>query len=509
VYLKSERELFSGRRPFWWARLVMVAALLAGGGYAVYRGYQRFAEPLAAGATPTPMPTPTPSAAVFAAQGEEAYWGGSTADAIAAYQAALDLEPHQTELYLELARLLTFEGRPERGLEMARQALSRQPENALGWALLGQAYDWLGMTRQAVTYCQRAVDLDPTLAEAYAYLAEALVDAGQWFDATQAIETAMQLDPTNAVVMRNRAYVQENQGNYYGAIQAYRQAAEAHPHLVHLHLAVGRNALAVADLATARAAYEAAVEIDPDHALSLAMLGWTQLLAGDYAAARPNLTGAVERDPYLSDAYGYLGTLYFHQRNYEDAIIAFRPAIEYAEARARRRTALFVITEEAIDGLGTTPQGPDVAVAEFVHPHDPHAPLRGVFRAAERVAGGELKMGVGGRIRLDVLSGRYTLSMTGIPPVPSGKVYVGWFRNLNTPEGELVRTEPIFPAPDGRVEISAATGRVRGASVLMINNYALSHYLLSQCEEALPLIELALRINPGDEQALGTLSLCR
>jgi tetratricopeptide (TPR) repeat protein len=509
VYLKSERALFRGQRRLWWVRLLLIAALLGGGGYAVRSAYQRIVEPLTAGSTPTPMPTPTPAAGYYVAQGEEAYWQGSIADAIAAYQTALDLEPNQTDLYLELAQLLTYQGRPERGLEMVRQALSRQPENALGWALLGLTYDWLGLTRQAVTYCRRAVDLDPTLPEAYAYLAEALVDDGQWFAANQAMETALQLNPTHPVVMRNRAYVLESQGNYYSAIQAYREAAATHGHLVHLHLGIGRNALAVADLQTARVAYEAAVEVDPEHALALAMLGWTQLLGGDYTAARPNLDRALELDPTLPDAYGYLGTLYFHQRNYEDAIVAFRPAIEYAEARSRRRTVHFLITEEPIDGIGLTPQGPEVAVADFVHPADPLAPLRGGFRAAERVAGGELKMGVGGRIRFDVLSGRYTLSLTGIPPAPSGKVYIGWFYDLNTPEGDLVRTEPIFPAPDGRVEVSAATGRVKGPSVLMINSYALSHYLMGECEEAMPLIELALRINPGDEQALGTLSLCR
>jgi tetratricopeptide (TPR) repeat protein len=306
VYLKSERELFRGRPPFWWVKLLVVVALLGGGGYAVYGAYERFAEPLVGGSTPTPMPTPTPAAGYYLAQAEEAYWGGSVNAAIAAYQMALDLEPHQTVLYLELARLLTYEGRPERGLEMARQALSRQPENALGWALLCLTHDWLGLTGRAVTYCRRAVDLDPTLPEAYAYLAEALVDDGQWFEANQAMETALQLDPTNAVVMRNRAYVLESQGNYYGAIQAYRDAAAVHDQLVSLYLAIGRNALAVADLPTARAAYEAAVEIDPQHALSLAMLGWTRLLAGDYTSARPNLIAALEYDPYLPDAYGYL-----------------------------------------------------------------------------------------------------------------------------------------------------------------------------------------------------------
>ncbi len=101
---------------------------------------------------------PHPSAGYYAVPGRRGL-EGSVSAAIAGYQRALDLDPHQTELYLELARLLIYNGQAERGLEMARQALTRQPENGRAWALLGLACDWLGMTGQAVAYCQKAVEL--------------------------------------------------------------------------------------------------------------------------------------------------------------------------------------------------------------------------------------------------------------------------------------------------------------------------------------------------------------
>ncbi len=521
MYLKTDRELFRQGRRFRWVRILMVLFVLAGGGYLVYRvfggldpsragdftGAVDFTGPLGFTGvthnTPTPMPTSTPTAGFYLSQAEEAYWQGSTAEAISAYQRALDMEPNQTHLYLELAWLLTYYGQPERGLEMARQAVVRQPENARAWALLGMAYDWLDLTEQAVIFCEKAVDLDPTLPEAYAYLAEAYIDDGQWHAANEAIATALELDAENVVVLRNHAYVMEYQGNYSAAIAGYRDALEVNDRLVHLYLAMGRNYGALGNLVSARGAFEAAVEVDPKHALALDRLGWTQLLLGDYSSARENLSVALEHDPDSPDAHGHLATLYFHQRNYEDAIEFFGPAVRFGEARARRRTVLFLITEEDINAIGAEPRGSEIAYAQFVHPSEIQTPMRGEFRAVEGGAP------IQGRVRFDVVSGRYQIFASNMSPPPSGRVYIGWFLRLLYPEGTVVRTEPIYPAPDGLVEMSGETGAVKGPPIENYYNYALSHYLLNECDQAMPMIEIALRIDPEDANARRTLELCQ
>lgn len=515
MYLKSEKELFRRRHNFPWGWILLVLLLVGGAIYAIYSMLPLLAEQLGLDAfsvvvaTATPMPTPTPAAGYYAALAEEAVMEGSVARAVAAYQQSLDMEPNQPELYLDLARLLIYDSQPERGLEMARQALIRQPENARAWALLGLAYDWLGLTGQAVAYCQHAVELDPTLPEAYAYLAEAYIDDGQWSAANATIATAARLAPDNVDVLRNQAYVLENQGNYYGAMEGYREALPANDMILQLYLSIGRNAGALGDLVRARQAYESAVDVDPNHALARDRLGLTQLLMGDYDNARINLLASLEADPFLPDAYAHLGTLYFQQRAYEDAIEMFGPAVEYGEARSRRRTTLFIITLEPTDSVGAAPQGPEIAYAQFVHPIHFDAPLRGEFKMLD--AGG-LEEGVApvtGQIRLNVISGLYSLNLTGMPPAPAGRVYVGWFRQLLSPEGNLIHTDPLFPTPDGRVDAKGATGTVKGPSVEVYYSYALCYYLLDECDLALPLIDTALRLDPGNETALQTRDLCR
>ncbi len=501
MYLKSERELYRRRRraPL---RLLITALFFAVGGYVLYHMLRLQGGPLAEISTPTPVPTPTRAALSYVAEAEEAYWDGRLGEAITAYQQALDLEPNQTDLYLELSRLLTFYGQPERGLEMAREAVRRQPENARAWALLGMAYDWLGLPYEAINTIERAVGLDPTLPEAYAYLAEAYIDAGNWFEANSAIATAIELDEKNVDALRNQGYVLENQGNYSGAIEAYRRGLEVHNKLAHLHLAIGRNAAALGNYALALEAYKDAVEADPGNATALDRLGWTYVLLGEYGKAQPLLEKAISLNPALPEAHGHLATLLFQNRNYEDAIEAFKPALRYGEARSRRRTVFFVVTEEEAGAVGPLPGGREIARAAFIHPAEFEMPLRGILSGAGEAAG------VSGRIRLDVMNGRYTLEMMNVPPAPPGKAYVGWFVPLMTPERTRVRTAEMLPTPDGRMQLAGETGPVKGPPIENYYSLALCYYLLDECDKARPYIEIALRIDPDDANAQQTWRLC-
>ncbi len=501
MYLKSDRDLYRRRRRIPWFQLLLFMVFLGIVVYITYLFLLRSEASIVVPNTPTPMPTSTPSPVLYVAQAEEAYWEGQMGAAMTAYQRALDVEPNQSEVYLELSRLLTFYGQPERGLLMAKEALRRQPENARAWALVGMAYDWLGLPYEAVRACERARDLAPTLPQVYAYLAEAYIDTGNWFGANEAIATAMELDDTNVDVLRNYGYVLENQGNYYGAIEAYREALEVHPNLPHIYMSIGRNAGALDNLFLARDTYEAAVEIDPSNAAALDRLGWTYLLLGEYDKAQQRLNQALDINPMLADAYGHLATLYFQQRNYEDAIEAYAPAIRYGEARSRRRTVFFLITEETLGAVGDTPSESELARAEFVHPIDFGAPLRGTFE-------GQGGSPVRGHIRFDVMNGRYEFHLTGVPPVPPDKMYFGWFVPLLTPEQTQVRTQEIFPKSDGTVNISGNTGTVTGPAIENYYMLALCHYFLDDCAKAIPYIETALRIDPNDANALQTLNLC-
>jgi tetratricopeptide (TPR) repeat protein len=475
--------------------------------------------------TPTPSPTPTRAPVSYITEAEEAYQEGQLSKAIVAYQQALNLEPNQTALYVDLARLLIFEGKAVRGAQMAREAIRRQPKNVRAWAVLGMAYDWLGLPEEAIRTCQKALDFAAddvpeapsasALPEVYAYLAEAYIDAGNWVDANATIERALEIGEDQVDVLRNYGWVLEMQGNYGGAIEAYQEALAIHPYLVHIHMAVARNAQALGNYSMALASYKTAAEIDQDNPVALDMLGWTQLLQGDYEDAQENLELVVEIAPEFFRAYGHLGTLYFQNRNYEDAIEAFKPAIRYSEAQTRRNTVFFVLTLEPLGDVGSAPVGEEVARGEFVHPIALDSPLRAeVSSVSERTSDrsgdilSEAEGAIHGWVRLDVMNGRYVINLRGLSPAPEGRHYIGWFLPMRSPERALVHTASIEPSPTGDVELNGETGAVKGAPIEQYYTLALCYYFLDQCDQAQPYIRVALRIDPNDANARQALRLC-
>jgi tetratricopeptide (TPR) repeat protein len=325
---------------------------------------------------------------------------------------------------------------------------------------------------------------------------------GNWFAANEQIETALELDPNSVDVLRNYGYVLEVQGNYSGAVEAYRDALQQNPSLAHLYLAMGRNYQALGNFTRAIEAYESATESDPASVAAFDRLGWTYLLQGDYVEAQGYLEQALEIDPNYSRALGHLGSLYFQRRNYEDAIPTLEQAIRYGEGESRLRVVRFRITSEPLGQPATEPGGREVAQGVFVHPDQINYPMRAML------SGEETFSTVQGYVRFYPLDGRYVLRLEGLPPSPPNEVYVGWFEPLLTPEKETVRTEPLVPDTEGNVELNGTTGAVTGPPIENYYTLALCYYFLDQCEDAYPHIEVALRIDPEDANALQTLQLC-
>ncbi len=485
------------RTPFW--RLFLWFVLIAAGLLVLYYLYFGTGEhlPTTAEGTLTPFPTPTPSSVALAAAADDAYWQGRLEEAVADYEAALDLEPEQAELYAQAARLAIFAGRPQRGLQLAREATALAPDNAFAWAVMGMAYDWLGFPEEAIRNTQKAIDLDPTLAQAHAYLAEAYVDAGNWIAANDEIETALELDGSNVDVLRNHGYVLEVQGNYTGAIAAYRQALAQHVPLPHIYLALARNQEALGLYQKALQTYEEALQRLPDDPAILDAIGWAYLLQGDYGQAEKMLLHALEVAPDNWKADGHLGTLYFQRRNYEDAIPAFQQAIRLGEAAQRSRTLSLRLTRESLP-MGDEPTGETIAEGSFTFPRDNRSPLRAVLQ-------GEKATGIA---RLDPLDGHYAIAVEGLEPLPPNSGYVLWFDGLLTPERGPVHSEALMPDAEGHLSYNGVTGPVKGPPIEFYYTDALCYYFLDQCDKAEPYIQVALRIDPEDANALETARLC-
>jgi tetratricopeptide (TPR) repeat protein len=452
-----------------------------------------------------PLPTPTRSALSYADEADDLYRQGQLRAAIERYRQARALDPSDVRLLIPLVRLLTVEGRLDEAIAGGEEAVRMAPENARAWAALGMAYDWRRQLTKAAEACSRAVELDPGEALGHACLAEVYADQMRWDEANEAAQRALSLDPNSVDAHRNHGYVLEVQGNWSGAIEEYRKALEIHPNLAYIHMAVGRNYRALGDFRAALEAFERAVEIDPDNALANDQLGWTYFNIGEYQQAELYLKQATESDPTLGQAFGHLAITYWTRRNYEAAIPNFEQALKLELAAARRRARAFVITVETPGEQLLLPSAEVVLRGEFVASPD-GASTQAIL--APPTPGGA-RGNTGGSVTLDVLSGRYTLAVQGMPMRTDGRVYVGWFEGLDTLSGDPVHSEPLRIRLDGSAQIEQETGWVKAAPIEYYYTLGLAYYYLDQCEKAYPLFDAALQIDPEDPNAPEGIRLCR
>ncbi|HEY76280.1 MAG TPA: tetratricopeptide repeat protein [Thermoflexia bacterium] len=454
----------------------------------------------------TPTPTPTRSAYFYREEAEALYIQGDLEGAIQAYEQAVRLAPDDVDLYVPLVRLLVLKGRPDEAVVWGERGVDVAPESAPAWAVLGLAYDWVGRVPDAIEACLRAVELGPAYAEAYAYLAEAYTDDRRVEKGLEAAQKALELAPRSVDAYRAYGYVLEHLGNWSGAIEAYRKGLEVHPYLAHLYLDIGRNYLALADTASALEAFRRAVELDPNRADALDQLGWAYFAIQDYELAQSYLEQAIEVDPNYAPAYGHLATTYWVRRNYESAIPNFEKAIDLAYQAARRKAYGFSITVESAQEPSLYPSPDVVLEGELAWGDERRTRLAATLEPSVYLEGNEE---TGGRVTLDVLSGRYSLFVHGLPSLPADQVYVGWFQGLEALDGTPFNTGPLPVTADGGVEFEGRAEPVRGPRIEHFYTLGLCYFYMAQCERAYPLFDAALQIDPEEPNALEGIRLCQ
>ncbi len=118
-------------------------------------------------------------------------------DAIAEYQAALQIKPRDTEVRNNLGCALMRSQRVQEAIDEFQKALRQKPGDALVHTNLGTALTKVpGRTADAIAEFQTALRLNPELALAHANLGKALLDVpGRRHDGIAQLKTALRIEP--------------------------------------------------------------------------------------------------------------------------------------------------------------------------------------------------------------------------------------------------------------------------------------------------------------------------
>ncbi len=282
-----------------------------------------------------PTPTATRNPLSYAQEADAYLAEGRVNLAMESYAAAIKADPQEVTNYLSLAKLQLYAGDYEAARVNAENALLLDKSRPYAFSLLAWAKGYLGEYLEAETDIKAALDLDPNNAFAHAIYASILsfrlennVGGLDTLDlAIEESQKAMSLDPNLLEALWARGYVLEITGNYEESIDHLLRAVEINDTIADLHLALGRNYLAVEEYDKAVFEFTKAYSLNPTNSQPNWYISRVYARIGEFAKAVQYAEQAVADDPSNPYMHGNLGSMYYRNLQYNRAIDSLELAV--------------------------------------------------------------------------------------------------------------------------------------------------------------------------------------
>src|SRR5437016_785896 len=194
------------------------------------------------------------------------------------------------------------------------------------------------LANKAIEEYRQAIDADPTSEYLTAGLAELYAKTGRIRDAVLEAQDIIKRDPTNLearkllgrIYLRSLGDVQAGQGSQNVlklAIDQYEQIIKIEPDSVDDHLLLGRLYRLNNDLQKAENEFKTAVKLEPTSEEAVTTLAYLYNEEGDSSRATQVLSSIPDAGR-SAKLYSALGYTYEQQKQYKQAIDAYRHAIE-------------------------------------------------------------------------------------------------------------------------------------------------------------------------------------
>ena len=228
-------------------------------------------------------------------------------------------------------------GNLDQAIDALSGAVHQDPQFALGYAALGEAYrlkfqldrnpQW---TELALTNGTKATALNGSLPSAYVTLGRVHSVLGKNDLALSEFQKALQLDSRNADAITGEARAYDLAGRTADAEATYKRAIALRPDYWDGYNSLGLFYDAHSRYDEAIAQIEHAIQLTPDNAQAYSNLGAIQLDANDpkrFPAAETALKKSIELAPSYP-AYANLTFLYLAQHRYADAAAVGEKAVQ-------------------------------------------------------------------------------------------------------------------------------------------------------------------------------------
>ncbi len=244
-------------------------------------------------------------------------------------QAAAERPQNIAYLY-EHGTVLLELGRPEEAQALGLAISDIDTRDARGFALKAAALTQEGQATLAIPIALAGLEANPRFTPLYATLTRAYVEAQRWAEALESGERGLAIEIDNADLNRAYAYALQSVGAYSDAINYLQRAIELRPsylppqfELAFLYLARDENQSAI-DL------YNRILSLDSTNSRAMLRLCQAYRKVGEFARALGFCEDAVANDSSNTEAQYQLGLLYYRNRRFEEARVAFADCLAQA-----------------------------------------------------------------------------------------------------------------------------------------------------------------------------------
>ena len=188
---------------------------------------------------------------------------GQLAEAAAAHEKAIELDPRPAGGHVELGKLYAATNRLDEALAETTKALEIDPKSAEAWLVLGQVQEKKGAVAKAQEAFKKALDIDPRYAPAANNLAWIYSEHGGNADeALRLAQLAKQIAPDDPHISDTLGWLLYKRGVYQQAINLLKESAVKLPDSAQVHFHLGMTYYKLGDKPAAGQALRRALELD-------------------------------------------------------------------------------------------------------------------------------------------------------------------------------------------------------------------------------------------------------
>jgi tetratricopeptide (TPR) repeat protein len=192
---------------------------------------------------------------------------------------------------------------------------------------LGNSYNDVGDTEQAMLALERAVEINPSLAESHINLGNIYLKKDRIKDAIGEYETALEIDPDNAKTCNNLGNAYTKQGRLNDAISQYTHSIEMEPNFTEAYRNLANAYCGQEKFGQAVSQLKQAISLEPQDPNLHKQLGDVYNRMGKYEDGISQYKKALGEKRDFAEAYYGLALCYDKLNLIDDEIQAYKQAL--------------------------------------------------------------------------------------------------------------------------------------------------------------------------------------